>query len=100
MMEATRTLETPTGAELLMNLGIVKRLQGDLSSAASAYREARRIHSATNLAVPDSDPSCDMASSMETCDGFVPKHLAAGSPLNAARQAHRLEAKLDSLRGS
>lgn len=124
MMEATHTLDTPSGAELMMNLGIVRRLQGDLDGAAEAYKEARRINAATGAGsrpgTASSRPgtaasrpgmaatrpgTAVLGSPMGRGPSFgedaevSATHLAAGSPLQAARQAHRLEAKLEILRG-
>merc|ERR1719277_1021385 len=59
MMEATHTLDTPTGAELMMNLGIVRRMRGDLEGAAAAYREARRIDSAANAVASTPRPGAE-----------------------------------------
>jgi len=129
--EATQTLDTPRGAEVMLNLGIVRRLQGDLEGAAACYREARRIDSATNpqaamrpttpsMAMPGSRPgtaprhgASTMLRPMSSAGGtplldsplecqedevMMPRNLAAGSPLQAARQAKRLEAKLERTR--
>eukprot|EP00928_Gymnodinium_smaydae_P072765 TRINITY_DN56064_c0_g1_i1.p1 TRINITY_DN56064_c0_g1~~TRINITY_DN56064_c0_g1_i1.p1 ORF type:complete len:383 (-),score=60.84 TRINITY_DN56064_c0_g1_i1:63-1211(-) len=118
MMEATKSLETPQGAELLMNIGIVRRLLGDLDGAASAYQEARRIDEATRVqgspvVVPSSmaelpkypagypfPASRPMTPGALDGSEITAKLFAAGNAHQAIRQARRLEAKVEQLRSA
>lgn len=116
MMKATLTLNTPDGAELLINLGSIKCMQGDLEGAASCFQEARKLDVANRdveKAVPDfvcdntlplrnpvaaNMPNFRSGEATEAGYPALPRSFAAGSPLQAARQARRLEAELEMLK--
>lgn len=84
------TMETPEGVQLVTNIGLLRRMQGDVQGTEAAVIEAKALNEGVET---QKSLGAGGRRNAVVGDMGMPKNLAGGSALQALRQARRLENK-------